>query len=76
VPAWMNLLDEPGPGNHVVQLYGSDDRSLLGNVGWYLGVGLKRGEGVLAVAAAPHTYTLARELSDDPTPRENRGVGT
>jgi hypothetical protein len=39
------LLDAIGSEEHVVQLYGTDDRLLTQNVGRFLSEGLKRGDG-------------------------------
>ena len=48
---------------HVVQLYGSDDRQLTRNVGRYLAEGFARGEGLLLIATPPHTDAIVSELS-------------
>ena len=40
------LLDRLEPEEHVVQLYGDDDRLLTQNVGRFLSEGLKRGDGL------------------------------
>ena len=59
------LLDRIEPEEHVVQLYGDDDRLLTQNVGRFLSEGLKRGDGVLIIATPEHRGTLARHLSQD-----------
>lgn len=59
------LLDRLEPEQHVVQLYGEDDRLLTQNVGRFLGEGLKRGDGLLVIATAEHRGTLARQLKED-----------
>lgn len=59
------LLDRLEPEEHVVQLYGDDDRLLTQNVGRFLSEGLKRGDGLLVIATAEHRGTLARQLSQE-----------
>ena len=60
---WERLLEKPHARGHVVQLYPEGDEvSLVANVSLYLSEGLKRGEGVLVVAAAAHRESFAREL--------------
>src|SRR5215207_2889101 len=59
------LLDRLEPEEHVVQLYGADDRLLTGNVGRYLSEGLKRGDGLLVIASPEHRSTLVRQLRED-----------
>ncbi len=44
------LLDGIESEEHVVQLYGNDDRLLTQNVGRFLSEGLKRGDGILVIA--------------------------
>jgi hypothetical protein len=61
------LLDQPEPEEHVVQLYGTDDRLLTENVCRYLGEGLKRGDGLVVIATAAHRGSFVRKL------REERG---
>lgn len=58
------LLDRLEAKEHVVQLYGSDDRLLTTNVGRYLEEGLKRGDGLLVIATPEHRSSLARYLSN------------
>jgi hypothetical protein len=58
------LLDRLEAEEHVVQLYGSDDRLLTRNVGRYLEEGLKRGDGLLVIATPEHRSSLARCLSN------------
>jgi hypothetical protein len=60
------LLDGLEPEEHVVQLYGDDDRLLTQNVGRFLSEGLKRGDGLLVIATPEHRGTLARHLSREP----------
>lgn len=59
------LLDNLEPEEHVVQLYGDDDRLLTQNVGRFLSEGLKRGDGLLVIATPEHRGTLARHLSQE-----------
>jgi hypothetical protein len=59
------LLDRLEPEEHVVQLYGSDDRLLTQNVGRFLSEGLKRGDGLLVIATSEHRSTLARQLREE-----------
>jgi hypothetical protein len=61
------LLDQPEPEGHFVQFYGSDDRLLTRNVSRFLAEGLRRGDGLLAIAAPEHSGSVARQL------REERG---
>lgn len=56
------LLDKLEPEEHVVQLYGSDDRLLTQNVGHFLSEGLKRGDGLLVIATPQHRCTLTSRL--------------
>jgi hypothetical protein len=44
------ILDQPQPEEHFVQLYGADDRVLTTNVSRYLVEGLRRGDGLLSTA--------------------------
>jgi hypothetical protein len=59
------LLDQLEPEEHVVQLYGEDDRLLTQNVGRFLEEGLKRSDGLLVIANAGHRGTLARHLKQE-----------
>ncbi|MEA2724113.1 MAG: hypothetical protein QOH59_1884, partial [Gemmatimonadales bacterium] len=42
------LLDQVDPEEHLVQLYGKDDRLLTRNISRFLAEGLRRGDGLLA----------------------------
>jgi hypothetical protein len=64
VSSCPELLDRLEAEEHVVQLYGSDDRLLTRNVGRYLEEGLKRGDGLLVIATPEHRSSLARCLSN------------
>ena len=59
------LLDRLEPEEHVVQLYGDDDRLLTQNVGRFLSEGLKRGDGLIVISTPEHRGTLARHLSEE-----------
>jgi len=59
------LLDGIESEEHVVQLYGTDDRLLTQNVGRFLSEGLKRGDGILVIATLQHRSTLRRRLIED-----------
>ncbi len=56
------LLDRLQPPEHVVQLYGNDDRLLAQNVGRFLSEGLKRGDGLLIIATPEHRTSLTYHL--------------
>ena len=62
-----DFLDSIHSEEHVVQLYGADDRLLTGNAGHFLSEGLKRGDGVLVIATAEHRTSLTRHLRQDRT---------
>ena len=59
------LLDNPAAEEHVLQLYGSNDPSLIRNVTRYLREGLTRGDGLLVIATSPHRASLTRVLSEE-----------
>ena len=59
------LLDQLESEEHVVQLYGADDRLLILNVGRFLIEGLKRGDGLLVIATPEHRTSLTRQLRED-----------
>jgi hypothetical protein len=59
------LLDRLGPEEHVVQLYGTDDRLLIQNVGRFLSEGMKRGDGLLVIATPEHRTSLTGELRNE-----------
>jgi hypothetical protein len=65
VSSCPELLDRLAPQEHVVQLYGRDDRLLTRNVGRFLSVGLKRGDGLLVIATSEHRTNLTRRLSEE-----------
>jgi len=60
------LLDNPAPEEHLLQLYGSDDPSLVRNVTRYLREGLRRGDGLIVIATAPHRASFTRILREEP----------
>src|SRR5580704_10160317 len=53
------------PPKHRVQFYGRDDDVLAANVSRYLGEGLQRGEGLVAIATAAHIRAFANRLTED-----------
>ena len=60
------LLHDQSEGyEHLVQLYGSDDRSLVENVGEFLREGLRRGDGLLVVATAEHNEAFIQYLKTE-----------
>jgi hypothetical protein len=61
------LLDQPEPEEHFVQLYGKDDRLLTRNVSRYLSEGLRRGDGLLVIATAEHRGSMVRQLNGERT---------
>jgi hypothetical protein len=61
------LLDQPEPEEHFVQLYGKDDRLLTRNVSRYLSEGLRRGDGLLVIATAEHRGSMVRQLTGERT---------
>ena len=64
--SWDRLPEEAEPDDHLVQLYGRDHQLLAGSVGRYFRVGLRRGEGLLAIASMEHCSAFARELRKEP----------
>jgi DcmR-like sensory protein len=60
------LLDQPEPEEHFVQLYGKDDRLLARNVSRYLREGLRRGDGLLVIATVEHRGSFVRQLNEEP----------
>ena len=63
--SWAELLTCAEPGEHLVQLYGEDDRLLARNVSRYLAEGLRRGDGLVVVATPEHTSAIARHLVEE-----------
>jgi hypothetical protein len=61
-PPWNDLLAEPLPRDHVVQLY-RDDRILVEAVALFAGAGIGKSEAVLLVAAADHIDAVERHLA-------------
>ena len=57
------LPEEAEPRDHLIQFYGRDHQLLIGNVGRFFRVGLRRGEGLLAIASLEHCDAFARELA-------------
>ncbi len=63
--SWAELLTLADPGEHVVQLYGADDRLLAKNVSRYLAEGLRRRDGLVVIATPEHTAAIARHLVEE-----------
>ena len=61
-----DFLDGIRSEEHVVQLYGADDRLLTSNVTRFLSEGLKRADGLLVIATPEHRTTLTCYLRQDP----------
>jgi MEDS: MEthanogen/methylotroph, DcmR Sensory domain len=66
VSSCPELLDHLAAEEHVVQLYGQDDRLLTRNVGRYLDEGLKRGDGLLVIGTPEHRSSFVRYLGGQP----------
>ncbi len=62
MPRLQQLLEQPGPQAHFLQLYKADARALATNVSLYLLEGLNRGEGLLAIATPKHADAFTRQL--------------
>ena len=63
--SWAELLTCAEAGQHVVQLYGEDDRLLAKNVSRYLAEGLRRRDGLVVIATPEHIAAIARHLVED-----------
>jgi hypothetical protein len=59
------LTPESEPPLHRVQFYGPNDDVLTANVSRYLGEGLQKGEGLVAIATAAHIRAFANRLVED-----------
>jgi hypothetical protein len=59
---WEKLLERPHSRGHFVQLYESDEESLIKNAGRYLWEGLRCGEGLLVIATPRHQEVFRRHL--------------
>lgn len=59
--SWNALLAAPGPSDHLVQLYTSDD-ALVSTVARFIEHGLREGEGVIAITIAGHWTQIAARL--------------
>jgi hypothetical protein len=62
MPANEQLLHNPEPLDHFVQLYEADEQLLARNVARYFQAGLERGEPGLAVATPEHSAAILWEL--------------
>ena len=61
-----HLLDHASPEKHLVQLYGKDDRLLIRNISRFMAEGLRRGDGLVAIATPEHSGSVARQLRLEP----------
>jgi len=61
----QELLDRLKPPEHVVQLYGEDDRLLIQNVARFLVEGLRRGDGLLVIATPEHRTSVTGYLRQE-----------
>ncbi len=62
MPRVEQLLGQPEPQAHFLQLYKADARALTTNVSLYLLEGLNRAEGLLVIATPEHTESFTRQL--------------
>jgi hypothetical protein len=62
MPQLEEILAAQDSHAHVVQLYGSDERTLARHVSLYLIEGLKRRDGLLVIATEEHTEAFIQEL--------------
>jgi hypothetical protein len=63
--SWSELLDRAAPEEHLVQLYGRDDRLLTRNVSRYLAEGLRRGDALVVIATPEHVGAITGALRLD-----------
>jgi MEDS: MEthanogen/methylotroph, DcmR Sensory domain len=61
---WHDVLTNPRPRDHSVQLY-RDDAGLIEALALLAGTGLAQGEAVVLVATPPHVLAVARRLQGD-----------
>lgn len=59
------MLDHVSPEEHLVQLYGKDDHLLTKNISRFMAEGLRRGDGLIAIATPEHSGTVARQLRQE-----------
>jgi DcmR-like sensory protein len=60
--SWGELLDQAKGGEHLVQLYGEDDRLLARHVSRYLAEGVRRGDGLMVIATPGHATAIRHQL--------------
>src|SRR5215831_412085 len=60
--SWRRLLEIAEPHGHFVQFYGSDDRTVIKNAGFYLREGLRRGESAVVIGTGAHTQAFVEEF--------------
>jgi hypothetical protein len=65
VSSWSELLDRAEPEEHVVQLYGGDDKLLARNVSRYLAEGFRKGDGMVLIATGEHADLILRHLNEE-----------
>jgi MEDS: MEthanogen/methylotroph, DcmR Sensory domain len=70
-----SMLEVPQAAHHLVQFYGRDHQALIRNVGRFLRAGLRRGDGLLAVATLEHSCGFAFELRSEPRYQQAVGQG-
>jgi DcmR-like sensory protein len=62
-PDWKDLLANPGPDGHIVQLY--QDEDFYGEaISHFAAEGLIRGESIILVATSPNWLNISRRLED------------
>lgn len=59
-----DILASPRPGDHVLHLH-TDPSGLAASVGYFIGEGLRRGEGALVIARPAHRDAIERRLLAD-----------
>jgi hypothetical protein len=62
---WSEVLEHPRRGEHLVQLYGSDEPLLARNVSRFLAEGLRRGDGLVVIATPAHEAAFRRQLFEE-----------
>jgi len=62
ISRWQRLLEQPGHGDHIAQLYHVDD-SLLEPVRRFLDSGLRAGDGIVVVATLTRWRTIRHRLA-------------
>src|SRR6476659_7089673 len=60
--SWGELLDQAKGVEHLVHLYGEDDRLLARHVSRYLAEGVRRGDGLVVIATPEHATAIRQQL--------------